>query len=58
MKYDYSRARPIGSTGDYEKIIAADCPYNEDGTRAGPDDAFKLEYSGWKMDIEFAIMEQ
>jgi hypothetical protein len=54
MEFDYTRARPAGSVGEYEKVISADSPLNEDGSYAGPPDVFKLEYSGWTMHVEFA----
>ena len=43
------KARLIGSDGDYEEVIDSDYPTNEDGSRAGPEDTFRLEYSGWNM---------
>lgn len=51
---DYTRARPLGSDGEFERIIDSDYLTNHDGSRASEDDMFKLEYSGWKRHIEFA----
>lgn len=51
---DYTMARPLGSSGEFERIIDSDYPMNLDGTPAGPDDVFKLEYSGWNSWVEFA----
>lgn len=53
-KYDYSFARPLGSVGDWEKVLSSDCPYDwSTGLPDGPDDCFKLEFSGWSFYIEF-----
>lgn len=51
-KFDYSLARPIGSQ-EWERVIEADSPMNDDGSYAGPPDVFKLEFSGWNSYIEF-----
>lgn len=51
---DYTRAREIGSLSEYERIVDVDYPTNEDGSPAGPDDMFKLEFSGWVGSVEFA----
>lgn len=50
---NYSYAKPIGSSGPWEKVIDSDYPMNLDGTRAGQEDAFKLEFSGWSRHIIF-----
>lgn len=47
-------ARPLGSGGDWERVIDSDFPCcMETGKRLGPEDVFKLEYSGWTMHVEF-----
>ena len=51
--YDYSYARPLSSNGPWERIVDSDYPMDLDGSRLGPEDCFKLEFSGWKMHIEF-----
>lgn len=51
-KNDYTMARRAGSNDEYEKIVGAEGPYEEDGTM-GPDDMFKLEFSGWCDHVEF-----
>lgn len=53
MTYDYRMARRIGTQDDWELVVDADSPLNEDGSYAGPPDVFKLEYSGWVTHIEF-----
>lgn len=52
-KLDYCYARDLAvDNSPWERIIDAEGPYNDDGTM-GPDDMFKLEFSGWKNYIEF-----
>ena len=50
---DYNLARPDGSNGPFERVLAADYPTNEDGSPAGDDDVWLLEHSGWKKLVEF-----
>lgn len=61
MLYDetlnYSLARPLGSNEEFERVVDSDCPHNLDGSPAGDDDCFKLEFSGWTFHVEFALKE-
>ena len=58
MGYNYSYAKPAASNGDWEKVIAADCPLDPyDLSPLGPDDCFKLEFSGWTHHVEFMPKE-
>lgn len=50
---DYRYARDLSvDDSDFEAVVDAEGPYNEDGTM-GELDMFKLEFSGWKSWVEF-----
>lgn len=53
MKYDFTMARRANTNAPYEQIVDTDYPTNENGSPAGPDDMFKLEFSGWVRHVEF-----
>jgi hypothetical protein len=54
VKLDYSMARPAESFGPWERVLEADCPLDPQTLQAiGPDDCFKLEYSGWTRHVIF-----
>lgn len=51
VNYSYARDLAVENS-DWERVIDSEGPYFDDGTM-GPDDMFKLEFSGWKNYIEF-----
>ena len=56
-KVNYRMARKLGTDSEFERIVETDCPMDEYCQITGPDDMFRLEYSGWQRHIEFAMKD-